>query len=104
MTTTENLREYLDAHGIDGPPTEPGWYVVRAGTACFVVVAGCSPWGLFYAIGCERSGRYLFGSDIVRHAPLTLAPPAGRDLDAETVAGVQAARDDLRGLAGKVKT
>ena len=28
----------------------------------------------------------------------------GRDLDAETVAGVQAARDDLRGLAGKVET
>ena len=27
---------------------------------------------------------------ITRHAPLTLAPPAGRDLDAEVVAGVQA--------------
>lgn len=29
---------------------------------------------------------------------------SGRDLDAETVAGVQAARDDLRGLAGKGAT
>lgn len=28
----------------------------------------------------------------------------GRDLDAEVVAGVQAGRDDLRGLAGKAST
>lgn len=28
---------------------------------------------------------------------------SGRDLDAEVVAGVQAGRDDLRGLAGKVE-
>lgn len=104
MTTTENLREYMDAHGIDGPPTEPGWYVARTVATCVVVATERASWGMLYAIGCEHSGRYLFASDIVRHAPLTLAPPVGRDLDAETVAGVQAARDDLRGLAGKVET
>ena len=51
-----------------------------------------------------RSAARAGPSDITRHAPLVLAPPAGRDLDAEVVAGVQAGRDDLRGLAGKVET
>lgn len=101
MTTTADLRAYIDAHGVDGAPTEPGWYVVRAVTTVIIVAARAS-WGMVYAAGGEHSGRYFFASDITRHAPLTLAPPAGRDLDAETVAGVQAARDDLSGLAGKV--
>lgn len=104
MTTTEQLREYLDAHGVDGPPTEPGWYVVSTRAAVMVVVLREADDRLVYAVGSEHSGRYLWQSDAVRHVPLTLAPPAGRDLDAETVAGVQAARDDLRGLAGKVGT
>lgn len=140
MTTTEQLREYLDAHGIDGAPTEPGWYVVRTVATVVVVVAAVSAGRLVYAagrlvyaIGCEHSGRYLFSADIVRHAPFTIAPPAGRDLDAEVVAGVVQSRDgalrmkpgddsvpvlvrngvymlaheapdDLRGLAGKVET
>lgn len=111
MTTTEQLREYLDAHGIDGAPTEPGWYVVRTVATVVVVVTAAAAGRLVYAagrlvyaIGHEHSGRFLFSSDIVRHAPLTLAPHTGRDLDAEAVAGVQAGRDDLRGLAGKVST
>lgn len=91
MTTTQTLREYLDAHGIDGAPTEPGWYVVRA-TSPVVIVAERASWGMIYAVGCGHSGRYLFASDITRHAPLTLATPAGRDIDAEVVAGVQAER------------
>lgn len=111
MTTTEQLREYLDAHGIDGPPTEPGWYVART-VATVVVVVTAAATGrlvyaagrLVYAIGCEHSGRYLFSSDIVRHAPLTLASPAGRDLDAEVVAGVKAFRQDFGRIAGKAST
>ena len=76
MTTTEQLREYLDAHGIDGPPTEPGWYVVRTVGTVMVVVAREHDGRLFCAIGTEHSGRYLWQSEVTRHAPLTLAPPA----------------------------
>ena len=104
MTTTEQLREYLDAHGIDGPPTEPGWYVARTVATVVVVVTAAATGRLVYAIGCEHSGRYLFSSDIVRHAPLTLASPAGRDLDAEVVAGVKAFRQDFGRIAGKAQT
>lgn len=89
--TTEDLRTYLDAHGTDGAPTEPGWYVVTAVTTAVVYVSR-APYGLVFSLGYEHSGRYLFASDITRHAPLILAAPPGRDLDAETVAGVQACR------------
>jgi hypothetical protein len=92
VTTTQALREYLDAHGIDGAPTEPGWYVVRTFATVIVVATSDATGRLVYAVGCEHYGRYLWQSDIVRHAPLTLAPPAGRDLDAEVIDGVRAER------------
>ena len=104
MTTTEQLREYLDAHGIDGEPAEPGWYVAHFSRRPVVVCVHREPWGLSFRTGSEHVGSFIFPSDITRHAPLVLAPPAGSDLDAEVVAGVQAGRDDLRGLAGKVET
>lgn len=91
MTTTADLRAYLDAHGVDGAPTEPGWYVVTT-VVTVIIVATMAPHGMVYAVGCEHSGRYLFAPDITRHAPLLLAPPAGRDLDAEVVAGLRAGR------------
>ena len=123
MTTTTQLREYLESHGIDGAPIEPGWHAARflggevgivfsdgrgeiagAGAAAtsWLVVAGRE---MTIAAG-ERAARggFFHASVIASHAPLTLAPPAGRDLDAEVVAGVQAGRDGLRGLAGKVET
>ena len=90
MTTTE-LSAYLDAHGVPGAPTEPGWYVVTA-TVTSVVYVSRAPYGLVFSLGYEHCGRYLFASDITRHAPLILAAPPGRDLDAEVVAGVQAQR------------
>jgi len=104
MTTTESLREHLDAHGIDGAPTVPGWYVVECEDRDVVVVlVERVPHGMAIRMGGE-GGAGMFRTDCARHAPLILEPLAGRDLDAETVAGVQAARDDLRGLAGKVET
>lgn len=93
MTTTADLRAYLDARGVDGAPTEPGWYLVKTPSECAIVLAHQLPTRLAYAIGGEGSGRYCLWFDIVRHAPLTLAQPAGRDLDAEVVAGVQATRE-----------
>lgn len=104
MTTTADLRAYLDAHGIDGAPVEPGWYVADFSDRPVVVCVCREPWGLSFRTGSEHVGSFLFSSSIVRHAPFTIAPPTGRDLDAEVVAGVQAGRDDLRGLAGKAST
>ena len=125
MTTTENLRDYLDAHGSGGPPTEPGWHVVECEDRDVVfVLVERAPHGMAIRMGGE-GGAGMFRTDCARHAPLILALPTGRDLDAETVAGVQAARevvvrvvpgpqfddmvrkmagDDLRGLAGKGAT
>lgn len=93
MTTTEDLRRYLDAHGVDGPPTEQGWFVADFSNRPVVVFVRREPWGLSFRTGSEHVGSFIFASDITRHAPLTLAPPAGRDLDADVVAGVQAGRD-----------
>ena len=99
MTTTEQLREYLDAHGVDGAPTELGWFVVE----CFsadeprlpIVVVHCVPgdFRLTMCVGGLES-MVLLRSDCTRHAPITLALPAGRDLDAEAIAGVHAASDE----------
>lgn len=90
MTTTKDLRKYLDAHGIDGAPAETGWYVAHFSRRPVVVCVCREPWGLSFRTGSEHVGSFIFPSDITRHAPLVLAPPAGRD--------------DLRGLAGKVET
>lgn len=140
MTTTEDIRKYLDEHGIDGAPAEMGWCAVefRDGEAGVVFCDGHGNWsgagtaacievdvvdGAMAQVTRERARRCgsFFRDSFVRHAPLTLAPPAcrsawntarakadpwsyGRDLDAEVVAGVQAGRDGLRGLAGKAST
>lgn len=97
MTTTQALREYLDAHGIDGPPACEGWFVVELhqGTdgvlPVLMVLAVAGPSRLtLYVGGTEHS--VLLRTDIVRHAPLNLAPLAGRDLDAEVIDGVRAER------------
>lgn len=92
MTTTQALREHLDAHGIDGAPTEPGWYVVECEDRDVVIVlVERVPHGMAIRMGGE-GGAGLFRSQCERHAPLTLAPPAGRDLDAEVIDGVRAER------------
>lgn len=101
MTTTKDLRKYLDAHGIDGPPTEPGWYVVSS-VHGFESIAEIDSRGRLLVTGLEMDLNDP--ADITCHAPLVLALPAGRDLDAEVVAAVQASCDDLRGLAGKAST
>lgn len=78
MTTTEQLREYLDAHGTDGPPTEPGWYVaslVSHATTAFVLARGGRD-RLMFILGVEHGRHFLFPAEIRKHAPLTLAPPA----------------------------
>ena len=72
MTTTEQLREYLDAHGIDGAPTEPGWYVVELhatpGHRGLVSVAYRTKYQtLSITTGSVRA------TECARHAPLTLA-------------------------------
>ena len=60
------------------------------------------------ASGCDACAHATPKHPVSQEATLAemrgLLDDAGRDLDAETVAGVQAARDDLRGLAGKVET
>lgn len=123
MTTTEDIRKYLDEHGIDGAPAAPGWYAVefRDGEAGVVFCDGHGNWsgagtaactevdvvdGAMAQVTRERARRCgsFFRDSFVRHTPLTLAPPAGRDIDAEVVAGVQAGRDDMRGPAGKAST
>ena len=81
MTTTQNLREYLDAHGVDGAPTEPGWFMV-----CWTDPAGVEHISVVeLAEYCDRlcawsGGRFeecmKYTDCIVRHAPLNLAPPA----------------------------
>ena len=83
MTTTRDLREYLDARGVDGVPTEPGWYVIFWDSPTddeHVSVVEVAEY-------CGRLTVWVGGSDdqcmkyadcITRHAPLTLAPPAGR--------------------------
>lgn len=100
MTTTEDIRRYLDAHGIDGAQAEPGWCAVefRGGEVGIVHFDGRGNWGGAGAAPCvevgfingemtavtrdrlRRCGEF-YSSDITRHVPLTLAPPAGRDLD-----------------------
>lgn len=81
MTTTEQLREYLDAHGIDGPPTELGWFVVEYFSVheprLPIVVVHCVP-GDFRLTMCVGGldSKVLLRSDCIRHTPLTLAPPA----------------------------
>ncbi len=121
--TTDQLREYLDAHGVDGAPTELGWFAVRFmhGEAGIVF---CDGRGFCYGTGAravsraefvdgkiaevlgERAGRCgsFFASDLVCHATLIIAPPAHSDLGAKIASGVRPARDDLRGIAGKAST
>lgn len=117
MTTTADLREYLDAHGVDGAPTEPGWYVIEADEAFGLAHVARNPTGgIRYAFATSRPAEMLVGRSVVayeqatggtalqrctRHALFAICPLAGRDLDAEVVAGVQAGRDDSRGLAEK---
>ena len=117
MTTTEDIRKYLDEHGIDGAPAEMGWCAVefRDGEAGVVFCDGHGNWsgagtaacieidvvdGAMAQVTRERARRCgsFFRDSFVRHAPLTLAPPADRNLDAEVVAGVQAGRDDMRAI------
>ena len=94
MTTTHALREYLDAHGIDGAPAEAGWYVVECDDRDVVVVlVERVPHGLAIRCGGE-GGSGLFRSQCERHAPFILAPPAGQDLDAEVIASVAAGRSE----------
>lgn len=76
MTTTDQLREYLDAHGIDGAPTELGWHVAHFSRRPVVVCVCREPWGLSFRTGSEHVGSFIFPGDITRHAPLTLALPA----------------------------
>lgn len=93
MITTEDLRAYLDAHGVAEAPTEPGWYVVEFAGRPVVVRVRREPYGLSFRTGAEHVGNFIFPSSIARHAPLALAPPAGRDIDSEVVAGVRAERE-----------
>lgn len=123
MTTTEDIRKYLDEHGVDGAPAAPGWYAVEfiSGEAGVVFCDGHGNWsgagtaacievdvvdGAMAQVTRERARRCgsFFHNRFVRHAPLTLAPPAGRDLDAEVVAGVKAFRQDFGRIAGKAST
>ena len=95
MTTTQNLREYLDAHCVDGAPTEPGWHGVefRDGEIGIVFCDGRGNWsgagaapsvevdfvnGKMAAVTQDRARRCgsFYISDFARHAPLNLAPPA----------------------------
>ena len=88
MTTTE-LSAYLDAHGVPGAPTEPGHYIVAFHARAVRVVEVET-----------HGGRVWWGTNpsdaisVIRHAPLILAAPPGRDLDAEVVAGVRAQRKE----------
>lgn len=95
MTTTEDIRRYLDAHGIDGAQAEPGWCAVefRGGEVGIVHCDGRGNWGGAGAAPCvevgfingettavtrdrlRRCGEF-YSSDIIRHVPLTLAPPS----------------------------
>lgn len=75
--TTDDLRAYLDAHGVDGAPTVPGWYAVDAfdGTFTRIGVAevdddGDIWWGGSTAPICCA----------VRHAPLPDFGAMARDL------------------------
>ena len=123
MTTTEDIRKYLDEHGIDGAPAEMGWCAVEflSGEAGVVFCDGHGNWsgagtaacieidvvdGAMAQVTRERARRCgsFFRDSFVRHAPLTLASPAGRDLDAEVVAGVKAFRQDFGRIAGKAQT
>lgn len=81
MTTTEDFSKYLDAYGIDGPPTEPGWYVVSS-VHGFEAIAEIDSRGRLFVTGLEMDLNDP--ADITSHAPLVLAPPAGRDPDAES--------------------
>ena len=71
MTTTEDLRKFLDAHGVDGAPTEPGWYYCDRGyhPSTFIEVRAN---GVIIA----GTGRVIRPSSVTRHVPLNLAPPA----------------------------
>ena len=101
MTTPQALEEYLDAHGIDGPPTEPGWYVAKHRNGCCGVIY--TDWnarhngafvGPFAFLGATDDGPQLltrdiahtsggyFSSAIIRYAPFHLAPPGGHALGA----------------------
>ena len=84
MTATEDLRDHLDAHGVGGPPTGPGWYLVEFSDRPTVVCVRREPYGLSIRTGGEHVGSFIFPSSIARHAPLILAPTDGRDIDAET--------------------
>ena len=97
MTTTEQLREYLDAHGVDGAPTELGWYVVECDDLDLVIVlVERVLYGLAIRCGGE-GGAGLFRSQCERHAPLAIAPTADRGIAAE-VARLQSEVDALRAI------
>ena len=84
VTTTEQLREYLDKHGVDGAPAEPGWYVAEFANRPVVVCVHREPWGMSFRTGAEHVGSFIFSSSISRHAPLIISQPSGRDPDAES--------------------
>ena len=104
MTTTADLRAYLDSHGIDGAPTEPGWYIIEADEAFGLAHVARNPTGgIRYAFATSRPAEMLVGRSVVayeqatggtalqrctRYTPFAICLPAGRDLDAEVVAGI----------------
>lgn len=75
--TSDQLREWLDAHGVNGAPTVPGWYVVqcRAGrVGVGVNTNGRYTWSTMDRHAGEDFPTFeaLASSDCTRHAPLRL--------------------------------
>ena len=97
MTTTWQLREYLDAHGVDGEPTEPGWYVAEFANRPVVVCVHRESWGMSFRTGAQHVGSFIDSSSMSRHAPLAIAPTADRGIVAE-VARLQSEVDALRAI------
>lgn len=100
--TSDDLRAYLDAHGVDGAPTVPGWYCCagRNGVGIFLrsdrgVMAGSFVGGDGGGGGDNlRSAGSYFDSDIIRHAPLPDFGAMARELD-----DLRAKVDSLEGAA-----
>ncbi len=86
VTTDTDLRAYLDAHGTDGAPTAPGWYVYLR------TPPGRDP---MLCVDFLR-GFYLAPERITRHAPLRFAAP-------DEVARLTAERDAAVARAEKAE-
>lgn len=98
--TTDQLKAFLDAHGVSGAPTEAGWYVVEL----------APEWGGDIRVANARNGAvYCDGwriepgtSRYVRHAPLP-DPTALQDKLAAADAHAEALRHRVKELEAEVE-